>query len=168
MEQHSQPITIQRARPSSAERIAAFICQAQPGASPVSPERVRAHLGRTGLLLAEMDGNLVGILGWQVENFVSRVTDFLITPPRLRSVAGRALLEAMEAISRELECETALLLMRKQPSEQDMEFWREFGYELREVAALPRAWQEAACEGASGDEWALLKPLREDRVRQPI
>jgi dephospho-CoA kinase len=161
-------IVIQRARPSNAERIAAFVCQARPDAPPVTREDILAHLGRAGILLAERGGEPVGLLGWQVENLVARVTDFLIRPARLRLDVGRALLEAMEATSNELQCEATVLLTRCTPSPEDLAFWQQFGYDLRDVAALPRAWQEAASEGFVQGEQVLVKQLRKDRVLRPI
>jgi N-acetylglutamate synthase-like GNAT family acetyltransferase len=168
VEEQTAGIVIQRARPSNAERIAAFICQAQPDARPVTREDILAHLGRAGILLAECDGEPVGLLGWQIENLVSRVTDFLIRPARLRLNVGRALLEAMEETSNELQCEATILLTRCTPPPEDLAFWQQFGYELRDVTTLPRPWQEAACEGPIPGERVLVKQLRKDRVLRPI
>ena len=161
-------VVIQRARPSDAERIAAFICRAQPDAPPVTREDILAHLGKAGILLAECEGGPVGLLGWQVENLVSRVTDFLIRPAHLRTRVGRALLGAMEETSNELQCEATILLTHCTPSSEDLAFWQQFGYELRDVATLPRPWQEAAREGPPRGGSVLIKQLRKDRVLKPI
>lgn len=161
-------IVVQRARPSDAGRIAAFVNRAGVGKKPVTPEDVLRRFGEIGFLLAEREGELVGLLGWQVENLVARVTDFLIFPARLRLVAGRALLTAMEEAARELLCEAVLLIVPRNLPPEVLEFWEAFGYTPREIAALPKAWREAAREADPATERVVLKQLREERILHPV
>ncbi len=161
-------IIVRRARPSDAERIAAFVNRAGVGKKPVTTEDVLQRFGGVGFLLAEMDGKVVGLLGWQVENLVARVTDFLIFPARLRLVAGRALLTAMEEAAQELLCEAAILIVPASVSPEVLEFWETFGYTLRDIASLPRAWREAAREANPETDRVVLKQLREERILYPV
>ena len=164
-----QEITVRRAKVSDAGRIAAFVNRAWRGQQEVNEQVVIARFGSVGSLLAERDGNLVGMLGWQVENLVVRVTDFLIWPAPERIAAGRALLSKMEQAATELQCEVALLFPPR-PSPPDLvEFCKMFGYVPQIVADLPKAWQEAAREARIGDdETVLMKQLRSDRVLYPL
>jgi N-acetylglutamate synthase-like GNAT family acetyltransferase len=107
-------IRIRRARPADAGQIAAFVNRGRPQ-KPITPDEVLQRLGVVGFLLAEADGDLVGLLGWQVENLVVRVTDFLIFPARLSLPVGQALLTAMEEAARELMCEVAILILPISP-----------------------------------------------------
>jgi hypothetical protein len=119
--------------------------------------------------LAERNGNLVGTLGWQAENLVVRVTDFLIWPASERVAAGQALLSEMEQEAAGLQCEVALLILPRPTPLELVGFCKALGYEPRVVASLPRAWQEAAREARIGDdETVLMKQLRTDRVVRPI
>lgn len=163
----SPEIRVRRARPSDAERIAAFVSQRRPQA-PITPDQVRERLGTVGFLMAEMDGELVGLLGWQVENLVVRVTDFLIFPARLSLVAGRALLSAMEAAANELMCEAVILVTPRTTPPEVLQFWEAFGYHARDIAGLPRAWREAAREANPLSDQIMLKQLRTERILHPI
>lgn len=167
MEQVPQ-IVVRRARPSDAERIAAFVNRAQPQGPPVAREAVLNRFGTVGFLVAEAREEMVGLLGWQAENLVVRVTDFLIFPVRYRITAGRVLLAVMENAARELQCEAAILFMPADTPQDVLAFWEAFGYGFREVISLPRAWREAAGEFRGGGEWLVVKQLREERVLRPI
>ncbi len=163
----SSQIRIRRARPADAERIAAFVNRGRPP-RPVTPSDVLQRFGAIGFLLAEMDGEMVGLLGWQVENLVARVTDFLVFPARLSLSVGRALLQAMEETAQELMCEAAILIIPANAPPEVLQFWETFGYQPRDIASLPRAWREAAREANPLQDQIVLKQLRADRVLRPI
>ncbi len=169
MEQQ-QEIVVRRAKVSDAGKIAAFVNRARQGRPPeINDQAVIARFGNVGFLLAEQDGNLVGMLGWQTENLVVGVSDFLAWPAQERITVGRALLSEMEQIASELICEAALLFLPRPVPPDMVEFCRTFGYVSKTVASLPRAWQEAAREARIGnDETILMKQLRSKRVFRPL
>jgi len=164
-----QKITVRRAMVSDAGKIAAFVNRARQGQPEIDEQAVIARFRNVGFLLAEQDGNLVGILGWQIENLVVRVSDFLVWPAQERVVVGRALLSEMEQAATELQCEVALLFLPR-PSPPDLiEFCKAFGYAPRIVASLPQAWQEAAHEARiENNEAILMKQSRPNRVLRPL
>lgn len=163
----SSQIRIRRARLADAEQIAAFVNRGRPH-KPVTPSDVLQRFGAIGFLLAEMEGEMVGLLGWQVENLVARVTDFLILPARLSLSVGQALLKAMEEAAQELMCEAAILIIPANTPPEVLQFWETFGYQPRDIASLPRAWREAAREANPLQDQVVLKQLRADRVLRPI
>lgn len=166
MEEPTQ-IRIRRARPADAERIAAFVNRGR-SSKPVTPSDVLHRFGTVGFLLAEVEGEMVGLLGWQVENLVVRVTDFLIFPARLSLSVGQALLTAMEEAAQELMCEAAILIIPANAPPEILQFWETFGYHPRDIASLPRAWREAAREANPLQDQVILKQLRADRVLRPV
>lgn len=165
-----QEITVRRARASDAGTIAAFVNRARARTAAIDEQAVIERLGSVGFLLAERESHMVGLLGWQVENLVVRVTDLLIWPVSEHSVIGRALITRMEQAAAELQCEAALLFLpRLASSPRIVEFCQALGYKPRAVADLPKIWQEAAHEAhLSDDETVLMKQLRADRVVQPL
>lgn len=162
-------ITVRRAKPSDATRIAKFVNQSTKGQRSIDEMAVIERFGNVGLMVAELTGNLVGILGWRAENLVVRVTDFLIRPIPESLEVGRALLSEMEEAAAELQCEVVLLFLPRPYPPQLVSFCGELGYRPEVVAGLPSAWQEAAREARLGDDEAVLaKQLRSGRVLRPL
>lgn len=161
-------IDVRRARLREADVIARFVNEARPGGAKVSAADVAERFGAVGFMCAEYNGQIVGLLGWQVENLVVRVTDFLIAPAIDRVVAGRALISAMEEEGRQLEAEAAILFLPPRPSPELIKFWELFGYQKREVSSLSKAWREAALEWRPGTKEVMVKQLRERLINRPM
>ena len=165
----AQDITVRRVRASDADRIAEVVNRALAGPAAIGREVVIERLGAAGFLLAERGSDVVGLLGWQAENLVVQVSDFLIWPARQRIAVGRALLSRMEQAAGELQCEVALLFLPQPSSPGLLEFCRTLGYESRILSDLPKAWREAALEAHVGeDDLIMMKQLRADRVFRPL
>ena len=165
----AQEITVQRVRVSDAGRMAAFVNRALASQTSVDKQVVIERLGSVGFLLADRGGDLVGMLGWQAENLVVRVTDLLVWPDSERVAASRALLSEMEQAADELQCEVVLLFLPQPSSPALVEFFRTLGYEPKVLADLPKVWREAAREGRTGDdETVLMRQLRAGRVVRPL
>ena len=162
-------IHVRRARPSDIDRITAFVTRANSHTWTITREDVLAHFGGTGLTIAESNNELIGLIGWQAENLVARVTDLLVSPAHLCRGATQALLEALEKAAGELQCEVVILLMPFSASSDVSEFWRSYGYEAEQIAALPQAWREAATEFETTRENPIyFKRLREQHVLRPM
>jgi N-acetylglutamate synthase-like GNAT family acetyltransferase len=164
-----QKLVVRRAKPSDAQRIAEFVNRTQENIANVDAQAVITRLGNVGFLLAERDGVLCGLIGWQVENLVVRVTDFLIWPARERAAVSRALLFEMEEAAIELQCEAALLFAPQPILSDWIDFYEKFGYQPETVTSLSKAWREAAQEAGLGkDETIMVKKLRSERVIRPL
>lgn len=162
-------IAIRRVKASDAENIAAFLNQALPGDLDLDRATILTRLGDVGFFVAEQDGQIVGVLGWQMENLVARVTDFLVYPAHKRSAAGEALFSAMEVTATDLQGEAVLLFLPRGSADGVVEFCESLGYAQRVVGDLPRVWREAASEADySNDDKVLVKKLRADRVASPL
>jgi N-acetylglutamate synthase-like GNAT family acetyltransferase len=162
-------VTIRRAKPSDASAIAGFINRVL-GNTSVDDITIIESFGDEGFFLAERDGNLVGILGWQAENLVVRVINLLIWPASEYLAVAPSLFSEMEQAAASLQCEAALLLPpRAALSPRQIEFFSGLGYQPQTVASLPKAWREAAREAKLDDEDpVLVKQLRDRRVLRPL
>ncbi len=159
---------VERARPRHASEIAALINRLSGGQRRLTHEDVMAAFGEKAFLFLKMDSKPVGLVGWQVENLVSRTDDVYLEAGLSLPKAMPLLMEEVERASRDLQCEASLLFLPPGLAQQ-AEVWRMIGYEPRTIQALGvRAWQEAAAEKAPSGQVMLFKQLRKDRVMRPI
>jgi dephospho-CoA kinase len=159
---------VERARPRQAAEIAAFIGRITNGQRQLSSEDIMAAFGEKAYIFLRIDQSPVGLVGWQVENLVARTDDVYLEADLPLAKAMKVLLDEVEEVSRNLQCEASLLFLPAQFSQHD-EAWRSLGYEPRTIQSLGvRAWQEAALETMSRDEVMYFKQLRQDRVLRPV
>ena len=166
-------VVVRRARLADAELIAAFVNAARsedPRGSyaQLSRRDVALRFGQVGFMIAESQGRVVGLLGWQVENLVVRVSDFLITYGRDPAEIGRVLVSRMEEDAAELLVEAVILFLPSRPSEALVAFWESLDYEFQNLDDLPPAWQEAVAEYDLVGRGVMMKRLRDDLIRRPI
>lgn len=170
-----QPVTapkgvmlVEKARPRHAAEIAALVGRLSNGAEKPTNDDIMAAFGEKAFLFLKLDGVPVGVVGWQVENLVERTDDVYIDPGQSLPNAMQALLNEIEATSRDLQCEIALLFLPPTLSTQE-DIWTSLGYEMCTVESLGvRAWQEAAQETLGKGETMFYKQLRKDRVLRPV
>ena len=91
-----QGITVRRAGARDAGAIMEFVNRILAGRSSIDRQTVLERFGHVGLLLAERDSQLIGILGWRAENLVVRISDILIWPASARVAGAQALFAEME------------------------------------------------------------------------
>jgi len=159
---------VEKARPRHAAEIASLISRLSDGRKKPTSEDVMADFGEKAFLFLKLDGEPVGVVGWQVENLVERTDDVFIEPSQSLANAMQALLNEIESTSRDLQCEIALLFLPLELSTQ-MDVWSSLGYEMCTIDSLNvRAWQEAAQETIGEGESMFFKQLRKDRVLRPV
>jgi len=161
-------LIVEKARPRHASEIATLIGRLSDGRTKPTSEDIMAAFGEKAFLFLKLDGKPVGIVGWQVENLVERTDEVYIEPSQSLLKAMQALLNEVEATSRDLQCEIALLFLPPELS-KPVEIWKSLGYEPRTIESLGvRAWQEAAQETMGNGESLFFKQLRKDRVLRPV
>lgn len=160
-------IQVRRANFKDAQAIADFVNSAHH-TEVVSRLDVSQRFSQVGFMLAEQAEALVGVVGWQVENLVVRITDFILAPEIDIFATGEPLIKDVENAGKELQAEAAMLFMPPEPSENLLNYWNHFGYTYQKVADLPRAWREAANEWNAESEDVVVKKLRERLVRRPM
>lgn len=161
-------LSVRRARPSQAEQIAQLIGDVSAGERQLTRSEVMAEFGEKAFLMLFRKEDPVGLLGWQVENLVTRTTDLYLKDDVPMADAVPLLIAQVEEASRELQSEASLLFLPRSLAQEDP-VWKDLGYEKRSVEALSvRAWQEAARESLVPDTELFFKQLRVDRVLRPI
>lgn len=161
-------LTIERGRPSHSKEIAALITQLDHDHRTHTAADIMAAFGEKAFLLLRLDRKLVGVVGWQVENLVSRTTDIFIEPSIPISDALPPLLLEIEQASKDLQCEASLVFATPELVKNNS-IWKKMNYELRKPETLGvQAWQEAAVESVVPDTSLFFKQLRQDRVLRPI
>lgn len=161
-------VVVQRAGPKQADDIIEVTNRLVHPSTPLTKEAVMAAFGEKAFLLLQIEQSYLGILGWQVENLVSRTTEIALDPALPPAQYIPIMIRQMERASMDLQCEVSLVIVPQSLARQDA-LWKSLGYEPRlphELGVL--AWQEAAEECMCKGCVLFFKQLRTDRVLRPI
>jgi dephospho-CoA kinase len=161
-------LSTQRGKPKHASSIAELVTRLSKGKRTMSVDEVMESFGDKAYMLLQMDGQVVGVAGWQVENLVTRTTDIFLEDKLDVSKALDTLVKGVEGASGELQSEASLIFAMDNLAVQEA-IWQKLGYEKRTPDSLGvQAWQEAAEEAAPAGSVLFFKQLRQDRVLRPI
>ena len=161
-------ITILRGGAHNSLDIAHFINRHKKASRSLQKDDVMAAFGEKAFLLLQLGDELMGLIGWQVENLIVRTTDILLDPAISADQALPPLISEMERASRDLQCEASLIFAPVELAKLDS-VWKNLGYERRLPQNLGiQAWQEAAIETMPPDTSLYFKQLRQDRILRPI
>mgnify|MGYP001766505366 FL=1 len=161
-------LSVLRGAPRHSAEIADLINKLKQTGIPLTRADIMAAFGERAFMILQVGPNLVGVIGWQVENLVSRTTDIYIDPSIPVAQALPVLVNEMERASKDLQCEASLIFVAPDLA-QDESLWKGLGYERRTPDTLGvLAWQEAAQESMPANTVLLFKKLRQDRVLRPI
>lgn len=160
--------TVKRGKPKYSSSIAELITRLSKGKRQMTSENVMESFGDKAYMLLQLDGKLVGLAGWQVENLVTRTTDIFLEDHINPQKALEMLIKEVERASSELQSEASLLFPMDELAARD-DLWKHLGYEKRTPETLGvQAWQDSAAEALSAGGVLLFKQLRQDRVLRPI
>lgn len=160
-------VVIHRGGPGDAVAIATFLNTAQ--GSQLTRADILMRFGEKAYMLAKLGDTIVGLVGWQVENLITRMDEFVLAPQAPVDETARGMIESVETASHELQSEVSLLFVPQTTSEAVLNAIKEMGYEPRQAHEIKVPdWREAAEEGASPDSMLMAKKLREDRVLRPL
>jgi dephospho-CoA kinase len=161
-------ITVRRAMPTHAETIADFINKETE--RQVDRMDVIMSFGQKSYLIAEVEEDSVGIIGWQVENLITRVDelyleDSLDAPEKVIY----AMIRAVEDASRELQSEVSFVFLPEKIAKGRDALFTDNGYEQTAINDIKvPAWREAVQEVYQDGMTIFTKRLRKDRVLKPI
>ncbi|MCK6577333.1 MAG: dephospho-CoA kinase [Anaerolineae bacterium] len=163
------PIVIRRGMPGNAEAIATFISRSS--SRQVARMDIMLAFGQKSFLLAYgRNDALIGVVGWQVENLITRVDEFYVMPEVPKAEVLGELIGAVEDASKELQSEVSFVVLPRTLGPEVGPGLVRRGYaplKLDEIR-FP-AWREAAQDlltVPASD--VLIKQLRADRVMKPI
>jgi dephospho-CoA kinase len=160
--------SVQRGRPRDSDAIADIINRLSHSKQKMSKLDVMEAFGEKAFLLLQLDGHIVGLAGWQVENLVARTTDLFIEPEHMSDKALETLVMEVERASKDLQCEASLIFPLPDLASYETS-WKKLGYEPRTPEKLGvQAWQDAALESTLPGTELMFKQLRVDRVLRPI
>ncbi len=163
-------VQIKRGMPNNAESIAQFITTMS--GRQTSRMDVMMSFGQKSYLLAYDDpGHLIGLMGWQVENLITRVDEFYLQPSIRKEPVIQALLNAVEVASKELQSEVGFIFLPQTTVSDTLSAISGQGYQPTTISEIKiPAWREALQEvtGGSSAMTIMHKPLRKDRVLKPI
>ena len=161
-------LSTQRGKPKHAASIADLVTRLSKGKRKMTADDVMESFGDKAYMLLHMDGQAVGVAGWQVENLVTRTTDIYIEDNLDPNRALDTLIKGVETASGELQSEASLMFVLEPLAGQEA-LWQKLGYDKRTPDGLGvQAWQEAALEAAPAGSVLFFKQLRQDRVLRPI
>jgi dephospho-CoA kinase len=159
---------VQRGRPRDSEAIADIISRLSNGKQKMTKLDVMEAFGDKAFLLLQLNDQIVGLAGWQVENLVARTTDLYIEPQHMSKKALETLITEVEQASKDLQCEVSLIFPLTDLASHEAS-WEKLGYEKRTPESLGvQAWQDAANESQIPGAVLMFKQLRVDRVLRPI
>jgi dephospho-CoA kinase len=157
-----------RGKPRDSQKIAGLMTRLSKGKRALSSDEIMEAFGDKAFLLLQLDKELVGVAGWQVENLVARTTDLYLDPKVTADKALPLLLAEVEKASSDLQCEASLVFPPMELVGFDS-VWKHIGYERRSPDSLGvQAWTDAATESMPKGSALFFKQLRTDRVLRPI
>ncbi len=160
--------SLQRGKPRDSQKIADLVTRLSKGKHAMTKDEVMEAFGDRAFLLLQLDNELVGIAGWQVENLVARTTELYLDPRVTADKALPLILAEVEKASSDLQCEASLVFPPMDLVGFDS-VWKQIGYERRSPERLGvQAWTDAANESMPKGAALFFKQLRTDRVLRPI
>ncbi len=124
--------------------------------------------GEKSYLLAEVGGKTVGMAGFQVENLITRMDEFVIVPEAPIAPVAEALIGAVEDASKALQSEVGFMFLPENANAVAQAFVDQ-GYEKVTLESIKvPAWREAAVESQPANTQILTKKLRAERVLKPL
>jgi dephospho-CoA kinase len=160
-------VTIKRGKPVNADDIATL--QTTLSSREASRTDVMMAFGQKSYLLAQANDQYVGLVGFQVENLITRVDEFLVKPEAALPPVISELIDAVEQSSKELQSEIGFFFLPNNLPQSVLDVFAERGYAPQELEQIKvPAWREAARESQPEDTMIYAKKLRAERVLKPL
>jgi dephospho-CoA kinase len=160
-------LDIIRGMPRNAEQIAALI-RGKTG-EDLDRTDVLMAFGQKSYMLAMANETPVGLVGFLVENLVTRVDQFIVVPQAPVAPVSSALIQAIERASRELQSEVGYVFLPADEPQNLVQVLLDEGYIQQELEDIKvPAWREAAREARPDGHNIFAKKLRAERVLKPL
>ena len=161
-------LKVVRAKPGQAEDIANLVNRLSGDKTNLTRMDIMAAFGEKAYTLLVTGEQMIGVVGWQVENLVARIDEVHLENGLNLAEALKVLLVEIEEASRQLMVEAVLVFIEPGVVQRNVT-WSSLGYKPRSIDELRvNAWKEAARESWVNGTDMLFKQLRVDRVLRPI
>lgn len=165
----SPALAVRPATPKDSAIIAQFLTEITDGRERPSRTDILARFGDRAYVMVFAGTRMVGLMGWQVENLVTRVPEMHLA----KDAASEAVLEtALTYIvqrAQELQSEAIMVFPTKTLYEQTQALWERLGYQVLRAEDLEfSAWREAAEAAQPPGTVLLFRQLRKERVLHPL
>lgn len=160
-------LDIIRGMPKNADQIAQIIRQ-RTGKTPDRQDILMAF-GQKSYMIAMVNNEPVGIVGFLVENLITRVDELLVIERAPLQPVAAALVQAVERASRELQSEVGYIFVPEKDGQEMVQVLLQEGYEAQQLEDIKiLAWREAAREARPDGALMFSKKLRAERVLKPL
>ncbi len=162
-------VTVKRGMPTNAEVIATFINSATN--RNINRMDIMMAFGQKSYLLAQdQTERVLAVMGWQVENLITRVDEFYLAARIPAKPVVESLIVAVEAASKDLQSEVAFFFLPPSVAADLVGSFEQKGYEIMSVEQIKiPAWREAVQEIVSQQKGAvILSKKLGDRILKPI
>jgi len=161
-------VSVRRGKPSETTEIARFISRVS-GKTVESIDIMLAFGQKSYLLANDSALTIVGVVGWQVENLITRVDEIYLDPSVPKESVIGALVNAIEDHSKDLQSEVSFIaLSASTPNDIVTAFLNGDYTPIKMEEIKYPAWREVAREMLNSETRPLMKQLRADRVMKPI
>ncbi len=155
--------------PTNAEAIASFINSATN--RNINRMDIMMAFGQKSYLLAQdQTDRVLAVMGWQVENLITRVDEFYLAAKIPAKPVVEGLIVAIEAASKDLQSEVAFFFLPAAVAADLVDSFEQKGYEIMSVEQIKiPAWREAVQEIVTQQKGAVILAKKlGDRVLKPI
>jgi dephospho-CoA kinase len=160
-------LVLRRAKPADLAKMTAFVNAVIDGENRRDENQMMEHLFSRGYTLAEQNKRLLGLAGYQTENFIAGIDDFHVLQEDLWPTVGEALLNRVHEAVAELSCEVALVFLPPEVGSAHAVLVKN-GYERKNREDLIRMWREAAVAWQQEGTVLFVKQLLERRIMTPL
>ncbi len=160
-------VEVRRARPSDIPSILLLIHKATDGAVRLKRSDMLMALGERSYFIGQTGRQVQAVIGWNIENLVSRVTELYFHPQDVIPDIGTAVFDGIEESADSHICEVIVIFLPADAPETLTQLLTERGYAAADIDKMPATWQSAIRESQPEGTTFIIKVLRE-RVTHPL
>lgn len=158
---------VRRARPSDIPSILLLIHRATEGAVKMKRADLLMALGERSYFIGQIGTEISTVVGWNIENLVSRIDQIYLYPLEAAKTTAAAVLEEIEKSADRHICEVIVAFLEHNTPDIVRELFEAHGFTIPNTDKMPRDWQLAIRESQPDNTFSMIKVLRE-RVTHPL
>ena len=160
-------VEVRRARPSDIPSILLLIHRATNGAVKLKRSDLLLALGERSYFIGQVGTEISTVVGWNIENLVSRIVEMYFYPIEAIETTGAAILDSIEESADRHICEVMVAFFADDVPDSVRELYKAKGFGPADLKKMPAAWRSAIKESQPEDTTFVIKVLRE-RVTHPM